>query len=221
MKISKTTFEIFKNFTAINNSISVTEPSVLKTLSVAENIIGIFDCEEVFPVWHLYNSVPFMSMANLFDGEVDFDFGEKAVVIKSKGMRTTIVYDDPDIIAKLGNLKHSDTYKKFDKFNANFDLTSDKVGYIQKAANIMGLPDMTIKMTDGKGLITVVDSESPASNNMKIAISGEGDCELSVMVKNIQVASGDYNVSVANGTLSQFKHKKLPLFYVVAGQLGK
>lgn len=220
MQISKQTFDILKNFTSINNSISVTEPSVLKTLSFAENIIGIYDCEEVFPVWHLYNSVPFMSMSGLFE-DGDFDFGEKSMTLKAKGMRARFVYDSPDIIQKLGNLKSSSSYKAFDKFDGNFDLTPDKVSTIQKGAMIMGLPDMAIKMTDGKGLITVCDGENPNSNTLKVAIVGEGSCEVSIMVKNLQVISGEYNVSVSNGLLAQFNHKKLPLFYIIAAQLSE
>lgn len=219
MQISKGTFEIMKNFTAINNSLWVNEPKVLKTLSIAENIIGIYDCEEEFPEFQLYNSVPFMSMVSLFElDKVEFDFGENSVVIKSKGSRTTIVYDDPDIIPKLGNLKESGVYKKFSEFDASFDLSSEQINQIQKAANILGLPDMTVKLADGKGLITITDQESPDSNTFKLAIKGEGECQLSMMVKNLQIVSGDYTVSVANGKMAKFHHKKVPLFYIVAAK---
>lgn len=219
MQISKQTFEILKNFTSINNSISVTEPSVLKTVSIAENIIGIYDCEETFPEWQLYNSVPFMSMVTLFElSKIDFDFTDKAVVIKSPGSRITIVYDDPDLIPVLGDLKDSAVYKKFDNFDASFTMASDKIIQIQKAANIMGLPDMSVKLTDGKGLITIVDGENPDSNAMKVAISGEGSCDVTMMVKNLQLVTGDYNISVANNVMSRFHHVKYPLFYIVAAK---
>lgn len=221
MKISKESFEIMKNFTAINNSLWVNESKVLKTLSIAENIIGIYDCEEEFPEFQLYNSVPFMSMVSLFELEnVDFEFGEQGLIIQTKGSRATIVYDDPDIIPKLGNLKESTVYKQFSDFAATFDLDSNQINQIQKAANILGLPDMTIKLTEGKGLITIVDEEAPDTNTMKVGIKGEGDCELTMMVKNLQIVSGDYTVSVANGVMAKFHHKKYPLFYIVAAKKG-
>jgi len=219
MKISKQTFEIMKNFTTINNSIWVNEESVLKTQSVAENIIGVYDTEEKFPEWQLYNSLPFMSLIQMFDlGNVDFDFGENAVTIKTKGTRTVIVYNDTDLIPKLGDLKESTSYKKYDKFNANFDLASDKVNYVQKVANILGLPDMTVKMNDGKGVISIIDNEDPNSNTFKIAITGDGNCDITMMVKNLLVLPGDYTVSISDGILSRFQHSKLPLFYIVAAK---
>jgi hypothetical protein len=219
MKISQDTFDIMKNFTTINNSIWVNEPKCLKTISVAENIIGIYDTEETFPEWQLYNSVPFMSLVSLFGlNNIDFDFGDKAVVIKSPSVRTTIVYDDIDIIPKLGNLKASTSYKKYDKFDATFSLTSAKIVQIQKAANILGLPDMKVIMRDGKGLITINDEENPDSNLLKMAITGEGECDITMMVKNLQVHGSDYDISVSSGVMSKFQHPKMPLLYVVAAK---
>lgn len=219
MKISKKTFEIMTNFAAINNSLWVNEDMVIKTISIAENIIGIYDCEEEFPEWRLYNSVPFMSLVNLFElTNIDFDFGDKAVVLKTAGTRATIKYDSAELITKLGDLKAASSYKKFDKFDATFSLTSKKIQEVQKTANILGLPDMTVKMKDGKGLITIVDEENPDSNLMKMAITGEGSCEICMMVKNLLLVDGDYNISVANDVLSKFHHAKEPLFYVVAAK---
>lgn len=219
MQISKQTFEIMKNFTSINNSIWVNEESVLKTQSIAENIIGVYDTEEKFPEWQLYNSVPFMSLVQMLElGKVDFDFGDKAVVIKAKGARCTIVYNSTDLIPKLGDLKESASYKKYDKFNASFTLASDKVSYVQKVANILGLPDMTVTMRDGKGIISIIDNEDPNSNTFKIAITGEGDCDITMMVKNLLVIPSDYTVSVSDGILSRFQHSELPLFYIVAAK---
>ena len=158
-------------------------------------------------------------MASLFDlDKVDFDFAEKAVIIKAPGSRVTILYDNPDLIPLLGDLKPSTTYKKFDNFNASFSMESDKINQIQKAASIMGLPDMSVKLTDGKGLIQIVDGENPDSNAMKVAIQGEGSCDIVMMVKNLQLATGKYNISVADGTISRFQHEKYPLFYIVAAK---
>lgn len=221
MKISSETFDILKNFCTINNSIWVNESMILKTISIAENIIAIYDTEETFPEWQLYNSGPFMSMVALFGlDKIDFDFGDNAVVIKAPGTRATIVYDNLDIIPKMDKLKPAEAYKKFDKFDATFALTSDKIGQIQKTANILGLPDMKVIMRDGKGLITINDDENPDSNLLKMAIAGEGECDIQMMVKNLQIHNGDYNISVASNVMTKFHHTKMPLFYVVAAKKG-
>jgi hypothetical protein len=73
-------------------------------------------------------------------------------------------------------------------------------------------------MRDGKGLITVNDDENPDSNLLKVALTGEGDCDITMMVKNLQIYAGDYHVSVSSGITTKFHHGDMPLFYMVAAK---
>ena len=220
MKISNQTFDIMRNFAAINNAMMFTEPKVLKTLSLAENIIGIYDTEEKFPNFQFYNSAPFMSIVNLFGlDEIDFDFSDQGLLIKAGKNEVRIGYDDIDMIPKIPKLKKATAYKKAKDFDATFELDADQINQIQKAANILGLPDMQVKMSKGKGFIAISDDEDPDSNNMKIEIdNGKGTGEVNMMVKNLIILPGDYTISVMDGRMTKFKHKELPLFYIVAAK---
>jgi hypothetical protein len=228
MKISQETFDVLKNFSTINNALAITEPNALKTLSIAENIIGIYDCPETFPeVAHIYNSVPLMSLVSMVGIErCDFNFGKDNLGIKvtynEKDVNTVskidIRYDDADMIPILGNLKESSVYKKFSDWDASFTLPHVVIGWLQKAANIMGVPDMTVKMADGKGMITIVDSENPDSNTWKTAIKGEGSCTITMMVKNMVVVDGVYTVRIANDKIGKFELNDSTLFYIVAAK---
>ncbi len=220
MKISAQTFDIMRNFAAINNAMMFTEPKILKTLSLAENIIGIYDTEEKFPNFQFYNSAPFMSIVNLFGlDEIDFDFSDQGLIIKAGKNEVRIGYDDIDMIPKIPKLKKASAYKKAKEFDATFELNADQINQIQKAANILGLPDMQVKMSKGKGFIAISDDEDPDSNNMKIQIdNGKGTGEVNMMVKNLIILPGDYTISVMDGRMTKFKHKELPLFYIVAAK---
>lgn len=217
MKISKKTHEVLKNFVGINNSLSIVEPKTLKTVSMGENIIGIYDTEEKFPVVHMYNSGPFMSMINLFGlDKCEFEFKETFVSIKAGTNQVKIVYDDENLVKKLMKLKPSKEYKKFKNFDGSYELTSDEIMLIQKAASNMNLPDMSMSMTDGKGDIVISDNENPDTNSFRAKIKGTGDFQVNIMVQNLLIVSGDYTVSVSNDRMVKFHHKKLPLFYTIA-----
>lgn len=221
MKISEQTFDIMKNFSSINSAMMFREPKILKTLSLAENIIGIYDTEEKFPEFQFYNSGPFMSIVNLFGLEnIDFDFTDAGLIIKAgKENEVRIGYDDEDMIPKIGKLKKASNYKKAKDFDAEFKLTAEQINKIQKAANILGLPDMTVQIKSGKGFIAISDDEDPDSNSMKIKITeGKGDAEVNMMVKNLIILPGDYTISVMDDRMTKFKHKDLPLFYIVAAK---
>lgn len=221
MKISQQTFDIMKNFSSINNAMMFKEAKVLKTLGLAENIIGIYDTEEKFPKFQFYNSAPFMSIVNLFGLDtIDFDFTDAGLIIKSgKENEVRIGYDDEDMIPKIGKLKKASAYKQATDFDAEFDLTAEQINKIQKAANILGLPDMQVKIKNGKGFIAISDDEDPDSNSMKIKIDkGKGTGEVNMMVKNLIILPGDYQISVADDRMTKFKHNDLPLFYIVAAK---
>ena len=221
MKISQQTIDIMKNFAAINNAMMFTEPKILKTLSLAENIIGIYDTEETFPKFQFYNSAPFMSIVNLFGLDtIDFDFTDAGLIIKSgKENEVRIGYDDEDMIPEIGKLKKASNYKKSADVDATFELSADQINNIQKAANILGLPDMSIKVKKGNGFIGITDDEDPDSNTMKIKFTkGKGDAEVNMMVKNLIILPGDYIISVMDDRMTKFKHKDLPLFYIVAAK---
>ena len=65
------THQILKNFATINSSIMINAGNVLKTISVGENSIAEFKCEESFPqTFGIYDLSEFLTGMSLFDSPV-------------------------------------------------------------------------------------------------------------------------------------------------------
>ena len=222
MKLSKNTLTILKNFSQINNSIFVDEPTVLKTMNNSGSIIGVYDTEEEFSNFAIYDLTELLNIISLFNlDDLQFAFKEDYLVMKAGKNKVRYLYTEADLIPYSEKIKPSEKYKAFDKFNGNFDLSSKEIDQLQKASSIMNLKEMKITMEDGKGEITLVDEDNPLTNKFNMAIEGNGDVDIKVDVSNFQIISGDYSIFVSNNLLLKFEHKDFPLMYFVSAMVSK
>ena len=75
MKISNTTLTVLRNFSTITPSINVDEAKCLKVMSQSKNIIALFDTEEEFEEFAIYDMIQLLGIISLFDLEkTDFIF---------------------------------------------------------------------------------------------------------------------------------------------------
>lgn len=85
--LSNDTHAILKNFATINSSIMIREGNTLKTISVGENSIAEFNCEETFPQsFGIYDLSEFLTGMSLFDSPV-LEFAEQHVNIIGNGRK--------------------------------------------------------------------------------------------------------------------------------------
>ena len=96
--LSKQTREILKNFCTINSSILIREGSVLKTISVGQNAIAEYKCEESFPqTFGIYDLNQFLSGLSLFDdATLDFD-NQNYVTIRGNDSSVKYYFSNPEI----------------------------------------------------------------------------------------------------------------------------
>ena len=222
MKISTNSMLVLKNFSQINNSLFVNESNVLKTMSNSGSIIAVYDSEETFSDFAIYDMNELLSIISLFKLEdIDFDFTSEELIIKAGKNQIKYKYTEADLIPYSDNIKHSDKYKAFSKFNGNFSLSSQEIEKLQKASSIMKLKEMSVTINDDVCKISLNDNDNPLSNNFDLEVPGEGDIEINVNVDNFQLVSGNYDISVANNTLLKFQHTELPLIYFVSALISK
>ena len=219
MKISKRTIDILKNFSIISNSIFFDEPKIAKTQAVAGNIFAIADIEEEFPTFGVYDLSSFLGVISLFDLEkTEFNFEEKYVNIESGRSSAKYGFTDIDLIANYGRLKKSTYYKNFNKFNASFEIDQDEINKLKKSSSVMSLPNMDIKIKDGKGVLKIFDSEHSLSNNFKTKFEGEGECDTSLNMTNLIIMSNDYTVHILDKSIVKFLNKDKNLLYILSAK---
>lgn len=217
MKLSKRTFEILKNFAIINNSIFFDEEGVIKTMSLAGNIIAVADIEEKIPTFGIWNLPEFLGTVSLFDLEqTEFEFEEKLVKIKCGRRSFKYIYTSMDLLPCFGKIKPAEKYRVFDKFNSTFALSEDDISILRKASSIMKLTHIDVKLKDKTGIIRVSDDNASASNTFKIDIEGDGDCEIAFNVDNLILVNGNYKVSVCDKKLIKFLRDDQKIFYFIS-----
>ena len=214
MKLSENTFQVLKNFSNINNSITVKSGSTLRTVSVAENILAVAEVQEEFPQdFSIYDLTEFISglyIPSMRDPE--FSFGnDKYVQIKKDNFSLKYFFADPSLIKQppLNDIQMDEDIK--------FSLSSDNLETLQRAASVYQLPDLTV-MGDGENIIVSVrDKENDTSNAFSITV-GETDDEfvLNLKVENVRIMKGDYDVIMSKRLISKFINKKIPLTYWIA-----
>ena len=213
MKLSKSTLDILKNFKEINQSILFKQGNSLKTISVMKNILAEATIEEELPKdFGIYDLSQFLNGIDLHQSP-DLDFtNDNHVVIKEGKIRSKYFFAEPQCIVtppeKPITLPSED---------AVFDLSTDQLDKLLKAAGIYQLPDLAVIGGDGVVKVVVRDKKNDTSNDFAITV-GETDATFSFnfKVENIKILPGTYNVVVSQKLLSRFTNKNQDLVYFIA-----
>ena len=101
--------------------------------------------------------------------------------------------------------------------DVTFDLSTDQLVKLLKAAAIYQLPDLAVVGGGGVVKVLVRDKKNDTSNDFSIIV-GETDSTFSFnfKVENIKILPGTYTVVVSQKLLSRFTNKNQDLVYYIA-----
>ena len=213
MKLSDKTLSVLKNFSSINQSILFKQGNKLRTISVMKNILAEATITEEFPKdFGIYDLNQFLNGMNLHrNAELDFS-NDGYVVIREGKMRSKYFFADPNVIVtppdKEINLPSEDVC---------FEVTTDQMDKLLKAAAVYQLPDISAVGEAGVVKLVVRDKKNETSNDFSIVV-GETDSEFifNFKVENIKILPGTYEVVVSSKLLSRFISKNHDLTYYIA-----
>ena len=213
MKLSDKTLSLLKNFSTINQSILFKQGTRLRTISVMKNILAEATVSEELPKdFGIYDLNQFLNGLSLHNSpELDFA-NDNHVVIKEGRSRSKYFFADPQVIVtppeKEMNLPSEDV---------TFDLSTEQLDKLLKAAAIYQLPDLAVVGANGVVKIVVRDKKNHTSNDFSITV-GETDKNFSFnfKVENIKILPGNYEVVVSSKLLSRFRSKNQDLTYFIA-----
>ena len=213
MKLSDSTLSLLKNFSTINQSILFKQGTKLRTISVMKNILAEATISEELPKdFGIYDLGQFLNGLSLHNSpELDFQ-EDNYVVIKEGRSRSKYFFADPQVIVtppeKEMNLPSEDV---------TFDLSTEQLDKLLKAAAIYQLPDLAVVGANGVVKIVVRDKKNDTSNDFAITV-GETDKQFSFnfKVENIKILPGNYEVVVSSKLLSRFRSKNQDLTYFIA-----
>ena len=213
MKLSDNTLSVLKNFSSINQSILFKHGSRLRTISVMKNILAEVTITEELPKdFGIYDLNQFLNGMGLHQSpELDFS-NEGYVVIREGKMKTKYFFADPQVI-----VTPPDKPLTLPSEDVSFELSTDQLDKLLKAAAIYQLTDLAVVGGDGVVKIVVRDKKNDTTNHFSIVVCDTDSIfSFNFKVENIKILPGTYDVVVSQKLLSRFTSKNHDLTYYIA-----
>tara|TARA_B100000287_G_scaffold9598_1_gene9644 strand:- start:104 stop:769 length:666 start_codon:yes stop_codon:yes gene_type:complete len=213
MKLSDNTLSLLKNFSTINQSILFKQGNRLRTMSVMKNILAEATISEELPKdFGIYDLGQFLNGMGLHQSpELDFK-NDSHVIIKEGRSRSKYFFADPSTI-----ITPPDKPLELPSEDVTFELSTDQLDKLLKAAAIYQLPDLAV-VGDSNGVkIVVRDKKNETSNDFSITVGETTEIfSFNFKVENIKILPGTYEVVVSQKLLSRFSSKNHDLTYFIA-----
>jgi len=211
MKLTTETISVLKNFSTINANLMVKSGSSLSTMSAMKNIVAKADvAEEFLSDFAIYDLNEFLSALSLF-GKPDLEFHDEFVIITEEGTSKSLKYwfSDPSVVTTPSK------EISMPSTELTFNLSSDILNEITKAAAVIGAPDMAL--TGGK--LVVTDKKNKDANAYETSLDvGDVDADYKFWfkVENLKLIPGSYDVKVSSKKISHFTNNKMGVQYWIA-----
>jgi len=211
MKISTNTVNVLKNFAKINPSILIQEGNTLKTISPSKTIMAKANVDTNFSnKFAIYNLDRFLSTMSLFT-DPELKFGDRLVSIVEGERKTDYVYADEATITKAPEKEIN-----LPSVDVTFTLTNEHLKDVEKAAGVLGLPEILVVGDGSTVFLQAADSKNPSGDVYSIKI-GETNKTFKAIFKaeNIKIIPGEYEVSISSRGISHFNGKEAEYWIAV------
>ena len=185
--------------------------SSLSTMSAMKNIVAKADVSEEFPSdFAIYDLNEFLSALSLF-GKPDLEFNNDFVIITEEGTSKSLKYwfSDPSVVTTPSK------EISMPSTELTFNLSSDTLNEITKAAAVIGVPDMAL----AGGKLMVTDKKNSTANAYETSLdvgNVAAEYKFWFKVENLKVMPGAYDVEVSSKKISHFTNTKLGVQYWIA-----
>ena len=204
MKLSEHTTSVLKNFASINQNLVIKEGKTISTMSAMKNIVAKAEVDEDFPrEIAIYDLNEFLAALSLFNNPV-LDFSENHVMITEEGKTGNSLkyfYSDPSVVTTPSSeITMPETEVKF-------SLDSGDLSKVQRAASVIGSPDLVLEKNGTGSYLTVKDKKNDTANNYSLDVDAEGNGEYNFFFKvdNLKLLPTNYDVEVSSKNISHFK----------------
>jgi hypothetical protein len=182
-------------------------------MSAMKNIIAKATVEEKFEKeFAIYDLNEFLSALSLFTNP-NLDFNDDYVVMTedgSNGKKLKYWYSDPSVVTsptKEVTMPSSEI---------QFNLSSDTLSEVTKAAAVIGVPDMVLE----SGELRVTDKKNDTANSYSTQVVQSNDeaekYKFWFKVENLKLLQGSYDVQVSAKKISYFKNSNFDIEYFIA-----
>ena len=204
--MKKSTIDILKNFSGINQSIQIYAGNQLATMAPTKNIFASAIVEDEFPRdFALYSLSEFLSVLSLFS-EPKIEYGENDITIKEGKMKVRYQYSSPAVVVSPPKGKSIPVRDVL----LTFDLKKEDLAGLVKASAILKATDLIIDQNSMS-----VTNRKGNDNTYKIdieAAEGDTDRSFALKVEYLKLIPNDYRVQV-NERVLNFTNEEKQLSY--------
>jgi hypothetical protein len=219
MNLSNETVSVLKNFATINQNLVIKTGSSISTMSAMKNIVASAAVKEDFPTeFAIYDLNEFLAVLSLF-GQPDLDFKDAFVIITDGhgSAATKYWYSDPSVVTTVTK------EITMPECEINFSLENSLLSNVQKAASVIGVPDMVLESMDsGVALLKVTDKKNTAANDYAVNVDVNNPAGKNLpykfwfKVENLKFLPGSYDVGVSSKNISHFVNSNVDIQYWIA-----
>ena len=220
MNLSNETVSVLKNFASINQNLVIKSGHNISTMSAMKNIVASAEVKEDFPTeFAIYDLNEFLASVSLFD-KPSLDFKDDFVVMTEDGSSGKVLkywYSDPSVVTTVTK------EITMPECEVSFSLENGLLSNVQKAAAIIGVPDMVLEgMDSGIALLKVTDKKNATANDYAVKIDVNNDdgknhpYKFWFKVENLKLLSGTYDIGVSSKNISHFVNTNVGIQYWIA-----
>ena len=217
MNLSNETVSVLKNFASINQNLVIKSGNNISTMSAMKNIVASAEVKETFPTeFAIYDLNEFLASISLFDIPT-LDFKDDFVVMTENGTALKYWYSDPSVVTTVTK------EITMPECEISFSLENSLLSNVQKAAAVIGVPDMVLEAMDsGVALLKVTDKKNATANDYAVKVDVNNDDGKNLpykfwfKVENLKLLPGKYNIEVSSKNISHFKNTNVGIQYWIA-----
>lgn len=193
--MDKQTLAILKNYSNINQGITVKDGNVLETISIDQSIYSRYTLgsdDTGFPrEFSIYDLNGFLSVVSIYD-EPTFKFEPDYIEIGPEGEKFRYFYSEPSIIDSPPETIN------FPDVEFSFFLGSEKLIKLLKFANVSGANSIKFAKVDDMVVATTFDRSGASDNDFTLHIDqfNGPDFEAIVDIDKLKVIGGSYTIGV-------------------------
>ena len=225
MTLSKSTFEILKNYATINPNICFQKGNKIVVLSPTKNIMSEATIDEEFTEdVRIYELNRFLSTVSLLTNPKMDLRGDHLVISGDSGARIKVRYADPAIVVPVKERL------KMPHVISRFDISAKNLADLLKASSVMQLPNLTFSYDasdDGGGTGCVSarlhDKKDPTSNEYELSLPcsyAEVSFKVTYSIEALKMIPGDYTLELSKGAVTRFTSCNDKLCYYIAAEFS-
>ena len=217
MNLSNETVSVLKNFASINQNLVIKSGNNISTMSAMKNIVASAEVKETFPIeFAIYDLNEFLASVSLFDNPT-LDFKDDFVVMTENGTALKYWYSDPSVVTTVTK------EITMPECEISFSLENSLLSNVQKAAAVIGGPDMVLEAMDsGVALLKVTDKKNATANDYAVKVDVNNDDGKNLpykfwfKVENLKLLPGKYDIGVSSKNISHFVNTNVGIQYWIA-----